>query len=254
MTTRSINNNLPILFEDDSLLVISKPSGVHSVSSCSGQDVGSEFPLSVADQLIAYDPSFRSFSDRPEEAGLCHRLDFETSGCLLIAKSQDAWKCYRDLMSSGQVKKFYRALVHGGISKDQEVDYPIGSPYRRSKRVRAYKGRIPKGVRALPAETSFRGVQTFPESNTSIVEAILTKGRRHQVRVHAASLGCPLLGDRLYGSTVNLVEYLGCSAAPLFLLHAQKLEFQHPIHHNRLTVQAPFPSCWAVVSGHDIRY
>lgn len=209
-----------IIYEDKDLLVIDKPAGmaVHG---------GSEISLGLIDALRALRPEL-SFLQ------LAHRLDRETSGCLLLAKNREALLALHDALREGRVDKRYVALVKGyWAGGAREVDMSLE------------KGRLQSGERVsrVAAEgkesiSRFRPKQAFAKA--SVVEIQLLTGRTHQARVHAAHLGHPIAGDDKYGDAGFNRELRPLGLRRLFL-HAASLSLQHPKTRARLQLHAPLP-------------
>lgn len=207
-----------ILYEDDKMLVINKPSGiaVHG---------GSGIKLGVIEALRTMYPKL--------EMELAHRLDRDTSGCLLVAKKRSAVRDLHAQLRESRVKKIYQCLVRGKLSKSTvTVDRPL------------FKNQVLSGERVVkideergkPSITIFSEMQQFNEA--SLLRAELKTGRTHQIRVHALSLGCPLAGDSKYGDDVFSKKMRDLGLNRLFL-HAAEVTFHPPGQEQRITVNAP---------------
>jgi 23S rRNA pseudouridine1911/1915/1917 synthase len=225
--------NLQIIYEDAQYLAVFKPSGVHSVLQQEGG-------LSIAQQLLMAFPQLEGVGAKSGDTGLVHRLDVETSGVLIAAKTQDAWQWLHDEMKHGRVSKRYYAVVEGNVRGPLSCAAWIGARYRRSKRVHATAAYDASYHSSQPAISYFRPCSTNAAQNYSIVEVEIPTGRRHQIRAHAAFCGHPLVGDKVYGSvSPSLTE-------ETFLLHAYCYQFA-----NRdsllVTVQAPISGGFAKV-------
>ncbi len=208
-----------IIHEDERILVVDKPSGlaVHG---------GSGIAYGVVEALRLMRPQAR-FLD------LAHRLDRETSGCLVLAKRRSSLRALHAEFREGRVDKRYLALVHGRFSDGiRRVEAPLrpesGKGGERLMRVH------PEG---LSARTDFRCLRSY--GSWSLVEAILHTGRMHQIRAHAASIGHPVAMDRRYGSHAADREIRPLGLRRLFL-HAASLGFEAP-HGGRMEVAAPLP-------------
>jgi 23S rRNA pseudouridine1911/1915/1917 synthase len=147
----------------------------------------------VANALIARYPECASASEQPREGGLVHRLDWGTSGVLIAARSRNAYAQLRASFLAGQIQKLYWALVHGRLEKKQQIDLPIESMPGDKRRVRV----APRCDQGQPASSTVRPIRQFTQN--TLVEVSCHTGRRHQVRVHLAAIGHPLVGDTLYG-------------------------------------------------------
>jgi 23S rRNA pseudouridine955/2504/2580 synthase len=219
----------PIVYEDEALLVIDKPIGV-AVHGGSGVRFG------VIEQLRAA---------RPEASylELVHRIDRETSGLLLIAKKRMALLALQEAMRQGQVQKRYRAVGWGHWhGPARAVRFPLvkltGPDGERLVVVREGGQYASTKVRALA-----HGVHPLA-GPISLLEADLETGRTHQIRVHLAHLGYPLVGDPKYGNFA-LNKQIGRQAVfRRMFLHAFQMSFKHPSHGQVLRVQAPMPDAF----------
>jgi len=215
---------LDLLFEDKHLLVLNKPAGM-VVHPGAGNTHGT---LVSALLYHCRDLSQIGGVERP---GIVHRLDKETSGCLVVAKSDAIHRALSAQFAGREVKKTYLALVAGqprpraGI-----VDAPIDRhpAYRQKMRV------CPPG-RGRDAVTEYRVLNTA--GTTSLVECRPHTGRTHQIRVHLKHLGCPVLGDILYGRRDGFTRHM---------LHAWKLEFRHPHDERPLAFEAKPPEEFSI--------
>jgi 23S rRNA pseudouridine955/2504/2580 synthase len=213
-----------VLYRDQEVLVIDKPSGmaVHG---------GSGLPWGVIDVVRRLFPG--------DELELAHRLDRETSGCLLLARGGAALNHFSALFRDGQVEKRYLCLLQGRLPEAVvEVDAPLRrvAPEGRD-RVMAV---MPDGK---PARTRFRLLDSWPDA--SYVEAELLTGRTHQIRVHALHLGMPLAGDTKYASKASCKRWRALGLKRIFL-HAHALRLERP-GGGSLDVQAPLPDTLRVV-------
>lgn len=208
------------LAEDELYRAIVKPSGVHSVSLTAGD-------LSVASWLRNHFPEQTSVGG-PTDAGLTHRLDQETSGVLIAARSQDAWQHLRGLFSSNRVTKWYVALLEGNLSSSTTCSAAIVTRYRHSKTVitlsreQAAEPHYQRRFHSIqPALSTFFPLAQLTPEGPSLVAMLIKTGRRHQIRAHAASLGHPLAGDTQYGALTHPPALEG---RPL-LLHSLGVSF-----------------------------
>jgi 23S rRNA pseudouridine1911/1915/1917 synthase len=208
-----------IIYEDSDLMVINKPPGLHSVNQVSSPE------SSLAAWLIKTNSSQAYVGKENEDGGLVQRLDNETSGLMIAARSQQNWEKLREMLLNGKIEKYYYCLVEGIFEEESvTIDNFIGSPYRSASKVRVYKLHPEKPHRTLPATTVFDLMQTNKELNFSLLKASAATARRHQVRAHAAFLNHPLVGDTLYGSMTLLPSDYPVS----FFLQASSLKFMHP--------------------------
>ena len=210
-----------VLYEDDRFLVLNKPSGL-AVHGGSGLSHG------VIEALREMRPQDRHLE-------LVHRLDRETSGCLLIARKRSALRILHELLRTRQVQKRYLALLAGNWPRDRlEVDEPL-----LKNRLQSGERMVRVDSRGKRAQTRFRVLQRYPAA--MLVEAELMTGRTHQIRVHAAHLGTPILGDDKYGDDPSNRRFREKGLKRLFL-HAASLSFQWPEEEGHITIKAPLGS------------
>ena len=191
--------NLPIVFEDDRILVVNKPFGVvvNRAESIKGETVQdwvesrSQF-LDVRSQITD-----KLFLDR---SGVCHRLDKETSGCLLIAKNPDTLKYYLGLFKDRKIVKKYKALVHGKVDpKMGEVVLPLKrSVIEREKWRVHYDGKRAVTVWSVDGYYRYEAENQDWKNTLSLLDIGLKTGRTHQIRVHMSFLGWPIFADEKY--------------------------------------------------------
>jgi len=208
-----------ILHEDDDLLVLNKPAGL-AVHGGTGLSFG------VIEGLRML---------RPQDCflELVHRLDRDTSGCLLIAKKRSTLKALHELFRSDQqVDKVYWALLAGPWARKQ---VSITAPLRKNI-LQGGERMVRCAADGKPAQTDFRRLRKFPQ--VTLVEARLHTGRTHQIRVHAQSMGHPVVGDDRYGDVAVNQEFRRRGLKRLFL-HAHSLEFRHPRSGLPVAVAAP---------------
>ena len=210
---------LEILFEDDVVAVLNKPAGM-VVHPGAGHREGT-----LVSGLLHYFGKLSNVGgvDRP---GIIHRLDKETSGCLVVAKTDAAHRALAAQFASREVVKIYLALVTGSPRfRAGTIDAPIARDPVHRKKMRV----APTG-RGRAAITEYRVIATA--EGKSLVECRPSTGRTHQIRVHLKHLGCPVLGDPLYGHRGSFSRHM---------LHAWKLQFRHPLSDERLTFEAAPP-------------
>ena len=210
------------LYQDEYIFALNKPAGLHSVGLKSGGGA------SLADLLLAHSPDLATISKQECDAGLVQRLDFDTSGIILGAKTKEAWTLLHKEITSGALIKRYIALVDGDFRESATISSYIGSPNRGAKKMRSYKDLPTGNIRALFGTSNFVPFKTTEDNCRSFVEVSASPARRHQVRVHAAQLGHPLTGDTLYGSTQCLPNKLQ-QTSRAFFLHAHYIKGIHPI-------------------------
>lgn len=194
--------NQSICYEDKGVMVIDKPAGM-AVHGGSGLSWG------VVDAIRAMRPN--------ASVDLVHRLDRETSGCLLLALDGDALRALNTQIKNEQIEKRYLCLLDGKLKQDrEEVNAPIGKFERSGQRF------MRVDAEGKPAHTTFRLLQNYGEC--SFAEAQLHTGRTHQIRVHAAHLGAPLVGDSRYAATERQKFWKAAGLKRMFL-HAHQLKF-----------------------------
>lgn len=232
--------DLHIVFSDEHIAVINKPKGlvVHP-----GAGVKEN---TLCHGLLYHFPNmFVGYKSRP---GLVHRLDRDTSGLMVIAKTHSAQVILAQAFSDRKVKKIYLAICHGEIAQDSlelitgHVRHPH-NPIRFFTNLPAPKSGENPNVRL--AHTNFKLLKRF--SGFSLVEAHLHTGRTHQIRAHLADIGHPLVGDRLYGGKRHLGKDLPKDLKELLdsicgqALHAHELEFYHPITNEKMAFKIDAP-------------
>lgn len=210
-----------IIYEDDNFLVINKPAGLITHK----KNISDE-QLAVIDWVIAKYPQLENVgepfiaSGTPvSRAGIVHRLDKDTSGLMIIAKSNEAFFYFKNLFQERKIKKHYLALVHG---RPREASGTISSPLGRIGMKRTTKIIGKKLIDKKEAETEYKTIKSF--ADFTLLELTPKTGRTHQLRVHLNSVGHPITGDPVYGFK-KLSDPPGL--ARLFL-HAYKLEFATP--------------------------
>jgi RluA family pseudouridine synthase len=211
---------IPILYLDESLLVINKPAGLPSLPD--GYDPTAPHVRSLLE------PHFG-------RVWIVHRLDRETSGVLLLARSAEAHRAFNSQFDQRQVSKIYHALVIGSPDWDTKlVDLPlrvnVGHKHRTAVDLE----------RGKPAVTHLRVLQRF--TGYTLIKAVPHTGRTHQIRVHLAALGYPLLADELYGGG-QAGESLAVMPRPA--LHALLLNIEHPVLYSHMHFKAPYPQDFA---------
>ncbi len=211
---------LEILHEDQDVVAVNKPAGI-TVHAGAGRDSGT-----LVNALLHRFGALSSLGGelRP---GIVHRLDRQTSGVLLVARSDDAHSRLAEQFKGRTVEKTYLALVHGTVESERgRISAPIARDLKRRRRMTA---RRRSGREAL---TEYRVLRRL--AGYTLLEVTLHTGRTHQVRVHLASLGHPVVGDTLYGASRGV---LGRN-----FLHAARIAFRHPRTGQRLEISAPLPN------------
>ena len=213
-----------VLFEDDDLIVINKPAGI-SVHPGAGRKSGT-----LVNALLSHCKDLSGIGGK-ERPGIVHRLDKETSGCLVVAKNDFAHNDLARQFASRTIDKIYLTLVAGKLRRASgSIVAPIARHrvHRKKMMIAREGGRM--------ARTDFKVVRTGREA--SLLECRLHSGRTHQIRVHLQHLGYPILGDTVYG---------GRRAGQFSrqMLHAWKLGFDHPRGKRRMDFEAPLPEDFA---------
>ena len=216
------NIPLDILYEDQWLLIVNKPKDM-VVHPSAGHMEGT-----LVNAVMAHCGEHLSGINGVLRPGIVHRIDKDTTGALLICKDDTVHRDLAEQLKVHSIKRRYRAIVQGNLKEDQgTVDAPIGRhPTDRKKMAVNYKN-------GKEAVTHYQVLERF--GNATYIECRLETGRTHQIRVHMASLGHPLLGDTIYGSSKNPYHLQGQA------LHAMILGFVHPITREYLEFQAPLP-------------
>jgi len=220
---------LEILFEDDRLLVLNKPPGL-VVHPASGHEA-----RTLVNALLHHCQGQLSGIGGVARPGIVHRLDKDTSGCMVVAKTDETHLALAAQFASRKVEKIYHAILCGEVARDQgEIRAAIARhcSHRRCMAVDEEFGR--------EAHTSYRVLERLRSS--TLAEARPHTGRTHQIRVHFKFLGYPLVGDATYGQKQNqrLSELTGYTASRQ-MLHAFHLAFMHPRTGKRLAFEAPRP-------------
>lgn len=183
---------LVVLRETEDYVIIDKPAGVPSHPLKEGE-LGT-----VANALRARYPGLRSVGYRKREPGILHRLDTDTSGVMLAARTTEAFERLRDQLRSGEIEKRYLARCVGIVSAPAVIETAIANDPRDRRKVRVCAD--PREVKRLGAQPARTEILTSTEApHGSLVEVRANHARRHQIRAHLASIGHPLLGDTLYG-------------------------------------------------------
>ena len=220
---------LAIVYEDDDLVVVDKPPGM-VVHPAPGHFTGT-----LVNALLHHCPSLSGIGGvaRP---GIVHRLDQDTSGLIVVAKTQRAMDSLaRAFASHDKVEKTYLAVCHGRPRLDSgRIESMIGRHPVDRKRMAV----VEKGGKL--AVTNWRVAKFMPETKLSLVECRIETGRTHQIRVHMASLGCPVVGDAVYGRRA-LDKRLDPVPARQ-MLHAWRLSLAHPADGRRMDFESPPPA------------
>lgn len=211
-----------VLYEDSNVVVVNKQPGV-VVHPGAGQ-----VHATLASGLLFRYPQIKGVG-APGRWGLVHRLDKGTSGALVVALDQASFTTLADALRARRIKREYLALVEGELKPPTgTIDAPIGRDSTRPTR----RAVSPDGKQA---RTHYQVARNFTGADVSLVNVQLETGRTHQIRVHFAAIGHPVIGDRVYGSGSTRVT------SPRVFLHAGKVTFLHPVTGREVEVAAPLP-------------
>ena len=230
---------LSIVYEDDAILVLDKPAGivVHPAPGhCSG---------TLVNGLLYHCGAQLSGIGGVLRPGIVHRIDRDTTGLLCVAKTDAAHKSLSAQLASHHMHRAYRMLLCGTVSDPGTVDKPLGRHPSDRKKMATYPvGTAKPGVRT--AVTHYTPLEIFPGDANSgsftYAQAVLETGRTHQIRVHMASIGHPVLGDPVYGGDSSPFARKHQNLMPGQLLHAAALYLTHPITGEEMQFSAPLPS------------
>ncbi len=225
-SAKKISEHLPILYEDASLLIVNKPSGL-AVHGGSGVSLGLIEALRIARPELKY-------------LELVHRLDRDTSGILMLAKKRSALTTMHEEIRTGRMDKRYVLVAHGqfeGGHGHVPLEYPL------------HKYLLPNGERRVKVDrngqeslTIIKHLGSSHQRQSFVAEAILKTGRTHQIRVHLQHIGHPILGDDKYG-VAELDKKVGVKR---LMLHAFRLVFVHPVTKEKMQIQAPLPAGFSI--------
>ncbi len=214
--------DVTIIFEDAAVVTINKPAGMPSHPLTAGETG------TAANVIAARFPECTTAADDPREAGLVHRLDTFTSGVLVAARSSNAWQAVRQQFHDRTIAKTYLALVHGNVTEPGSCNEHLSG-----------SGRIVRIVSQGQSATT-RWQVTEQLGDYSLLRCTTEHGRRHQVRVHLAHAGHPIVGDELYGGR----ELAGLEG---HFLHAETITLASPDGGGAVTITAPMPGARAAL-------
>ena len=222
---------LSVIFEDSHMIVLNKPPDL-VVHPAPGNYTGT-----LVNALLHHYGSLPSPGTGPqgverERPGIVHRLDKDTSGVMVVARTQEALRSLSAQFKARVVKKRYCALVAGVIKKGSgTIEVGLGRHVKERKKISVHTNNAREAVTLYKVRERFR--------NATLVEVEIKTGRTHQIRVHMAHIGHPVLGDRTYGSAKN--DRMGELVIPRQMLHAESLSLLHPVTGHPMTFSAPPP-------------
>ncbi|MBO5897724.1 MAG: RluA family pseudouridine synthase [Clostridia bacterium] len=231
--TEALPENIPlhIVYEDEDIVVVNKPEGM-VVHPAAGNESGT-----LVNALLYHCGSSLSGIGGVIRPGIVHRIDKDTSGLLVVAKNDAAHLHLSDQLKTHTVSRVYEAIVLGNMKNDSgTVDAPIGRHPTDRKKMAVLRG---TGVHAREAITHYTVVERFGQ--LTHIRCELETGRTHQIRVHMASLGHPLLGDGVYGGAGTRFEATHKSLIHGQCLHAGRLRLIHPRTGEVMSFEAPMP-------------
>jgi len=241
---RAIAEEIPldIVYEDEDLAIINKPAGM-MVHAGAGATDDQRNRGTLVNALLHHFATLSAVGGEMRP-GIVHRLDKETSGLIVVAKNDEAHRKLAAQFARREVSKTYAALVHGWLKKDRgTISASISrDPVRRTRMTTRLAG----GREAVSHYRAVRRLDT-PYGKFSLIEVKIDTGRTHQIRVHMASLGHPVVGDKLYGAPAEVKgRAKGTSVEPLSLprnfLHAAELELAHPRTGEKIALNSPLPA------------
>ncbi len=231
------NIPLNVLFEDDHMVVLNKPPGL-VVHPAPGNYTGT-----LVNALLYHYGSLPSRNsgaevNARERAGIVHRLDKDTSGVMVVARTQEALRSLSGQFKDRVVRKRYLALVAGVIKKGSgTIEVGLGRHVKERKKISVHTNK------AREAVTLFKVKERYPKA--TLIEVEIKTGRTHQIRVHLSHIGHPVLGDRVYGG--GKATHFGESIITRQMLHAETLSLLHPDTKSPMTFSAPPPEDMAEV-------
>ena len=220
-----------VVHADDDLIVVDKQPGL-VVHPGAGHAEGT-----LVNGLLARFPEIADVGE-PHRPGIVHRLDVGTSGLLVVARSQQAYTALVEALAAHRVGRTYRALVWGTPpNPNGMIDAPIGRDHRDPTRMAVV-------VDGRPARTEFRVLRVYDRpAEISALRCQLQTGRTHQIRVHLAAIGHPVVGDGTYGGSRDLLD------VPRPFLHAAEVALRHPVTHEALEFTSPLPPDLAAIES-----
>lgn len=217
---------LYIPYEDEHLLVVDKPAGLVTHPG-KGHETGT-----LVHGLLGRIAG----GEERQRPGIVHRLDKDTSGLIIVAKSEDAHRRLTDMMAAREIQRTYLALVHGRFpSREGTIEAPVGRDATHRQRMAIDYGAGREAVTHYRVRESYRGAGELEGHDFSLLEVRLQTGRTHQIRVHLAAIDHPVAGDPVYGRRRDV---LGVGRQ---FLHSARLVFAHPVTGKTIDVSSPLP-------------
>jgi len=233
-------NKIKILFEDDDVLVLDKPSGitVNRSDTTKGEETIQDFVESKF-SIFNFQSSKDEETDFYKRAGIVHRIDKETSGILLVAKTPQAFENLQKQFKERAIKKTYLALCHGKIAPETgEINVPVGRlPWNRKKFGILAGGR--EAVTKYRVLSILYLVSGKKEEPMSLLELYPETGRTHQIRVHLKYFNHPIFADFLYAGRKTSRQ--DRKVLNRVFLHAHKISFTHPVTNKQILLESPLP-------------
>lgn len=235
---RATAENIPldVVYEDEDLAVINKPAGMMVHAGAGATDAARNRGTLVNALLHRFGEI--STGNNALRPGIIHRLDKQTSGLVIVAKTDRAHRQLAEQFAARKVHKTYIALVHGWLKQDSgSIQLPVGRDLKRRTRMTTGRGRS--------AVTHYRVLKRIAGKlgKFSLVEVKIETGRTHQIRVHMASLGHPVVGDTFYGAPAKLRGRQATASPPARnFLHAAAIGFIHPETHAPIRLEAALPA------------
>lgn len=229
---KTTESSIDIIHEEADYLIVNKPAGLITHRS---HDEDEE---SLAELLLAHYPEIKSVGEEEFRPGIVHRLDKEVSGLLIIARNQKSFNYFKSLFKERKIHKEYEAIVYGAPSKNEvEINFPItraksgfkmaalplSSKENKSNISNRERGNEKARIISKDAKTKFIVLKSWP--HISLLNIIISTGRTHQIRVHLAAYGYPILGDNLYG-TAKTIRRNEKQEFKRIYLYAKKLIFK----------------------------
>lgn len=224
-----------ILYEDSDILVINKPAGlvVHPDGRTKEPSVSEWFVSAYPDSKDVGESIEKTSGEIIERAGVVHRIDRDTSGILLLAKTKEGHECLKEQFMNREVEKIYHVFVYGNLKDDRgTINLPIGkstSNFRKWSAQRGARGEMREAI------TYFQVLKRLEDKSATFVEAKPKTGRTHQIRVHLEAIHHPVVGDKLYAKGKTPV--LGFER---LALHARQISFK-TVKGEKMTIEAPYP-------------